>query len=90
MELAEIECLVLLAINGNDLVEMDIFYMAIYPENIEVIFNTKWMHEIPNLLEVIVPEDRQYADVVGVYDVQGKNLRFISDVVAQEMICFFK
>ena len=74
----------------QDLVEMDIFYMAIYPENIEVIFNTKWMHEIPNLLEVIVPEDRQYADVVGVYDVQGKNLRFISDVVAQEMICFFK
>ena len=74
----------------QDLVEMDIFYMAIYPENIEVIFNTKWMHEIPNLLEVIIPEDRQYADVVGVYDVQGKNLRFISDVVAQEMICFFK
>jgi hypothetical protein len=74
----------------QDLVEMDIFYMAIYPENVEVIFNIKWMQEMPNLLEVLVPEDRKYADVVRVYDVQGKDLRFVSDVVTQEMICFFK
>ena len=29
----------------QDLVEMNIFYMAIYPENEKVIFNTKWMQE---------------------------------------------
>jgi hypothetical protein len=74
----------------QDLVEMNIFYMAIYPENPEVIFNTNWMQKETNLLEKLVPEDRQYADVVRVYNVQGKNLRFISDVVSQEMICFFK
>ena len=73
----------------QDLVEMDIFYMAIYPDNENVIFNTKWMQEIPNLLEELAPEDRNYADVVRVYDVQGKDLRFISDVVTQEMICYF-
>ncbi len=73
----------------QDLVEMDIFYMAIYPGNMEVIFNTKWMHKMPNLLAQLVPEDQKYADVVGVYDVDGKDMRFISDVVAQEMICFF-
>jgi hypothetical protein len=74
----------------QDLVEMDIFYMAIYPDNENVIFNTKWMQEMPNLLEDIVPEDRKYAEVVRVYDVKGKDMRFISDVVTQEMICFFK
>jgi hypothetical protein len=74
----------------QDLVEMNIFYMAIYPENTEVIFNTSWMQKESNLLEKLVPEDRQYTDVVRVYNVQGKNLRFISDVVSQEMICFFK
>jgi hypothetical protein len=73
----------------QDLVEMDIFYMAIYPDNENVIFNTKWMQEMPNLLEGLVPEDRKYADVVRVYDVKGKDLRFFSDVVAQEMVCFF-
>jgi len=74
----------------QDLVEMNIFYMAIYPENATVIFNTKWMQDMPNLLETIAPEDRKYADVVRIYHVQEKNLRFISDVAAQEMICFFK
>jgi hypothetical protein len=73
----------------QDLVEMDIFYMAIYPDNEKVIFNTKWMQEMPNLLEGLVPEDQKYADVVLVYDVKGKDLRFFSDVVAQEMVCFF-
>jgi hypothetical protein len=73
----------------QDLVEMDIFYMAIYPDNEKVIFNTEWMREMPNLLEGLVPEDRKYADVVLVYDVKGKGLRFFSDVVAQEMVCFF-
>ncbi len=73
----------------QDLVEMDIFYMAIYPDNEKVIFNTEWMQEMPNLLEGLVPEDRKYADVVRVYDVKGKDLRFFSDVVAQEMVCFF-
>lgn len=73
----------------QDLVEMDIFYMAIYPDNEKVIFNTKWMQEAPNLLDVLIPEDQKYAHVVHVYDVKGKDLRFFSDVVAQEMICFF-
>jgi mRNA-degrading endonuclease HigB of HigAB toxin-antitoxin module len=63
--------------------------MAIYPDKEKVIFNTKWMQKMSNLLEALVPEDVRYADVVGVYDVKGKDLRFISDVVAQEMICFF-
>jgi len=74
----------------QDLVEMNIFYMAIYPENAGVILNTKWMLEIPNLLETLAPEDHKYADVVRVYNVQGGNLRFISDVVSQEIICYFK
>jgi hypothetical protein len=73
----------------QDLVEMNIFYMAIYPDSEKVIFHTEWMRKMTNLLEELVPEDRKYADVVGVYDVKGKDLRFISDVVAQEMICFF-
>ena len=74
----------------QDLVEMNIFYMAIYPDKEKVIFNTKWMQEMPNLLEELVPEDRKYADVVRVYDVQRKEFKILSDIVAQEMICFLQ
>ncbi len=74
----------------QDLVEMNIFYMAIYPEYRDVIFNTSWMQKEPNLLDTLVPDDRQYVDVVRVCNIREKNLRFISDVVSQEMICFFK
>jgi hypothetical protein len=73
----------------QDLVEMNIFYMAIYPEKEKVTFNTAWMQTMPNLLDKIVPEDRRYASVVRVHDVKNDNLRFLADAVAQEMICYF-
>ena len=73
----------------QDMVEMNIFYMAIYPEQEKVIFNTSVMESMSNILEELVPEDRQYADVVHVYDVREKKLILLSDIVAQEMVCFF-
>jgi hypothetical protein len=72
----------------QDLVEMDIFYMAIYPEKENVIFNKVWLEKQPNILKDILPEDKQYADVVRVCDVKGKDLRLLSDIVTQQMICF--
>ena len=73
----------------QDMVEMNIFYMAIYPEQEKVIFNTAWMQSMSNILEELVPEDRQYADVVRVIDVRERKLKLLSDIVAQKMICFF-
>jgi hypothetical protein len=74
----------------QDMVEMDIFYVAIYPDNENVIFNTAWMQKMPNLLAELAPEDGKYANMVGVYDVRAKDLRLLSDIVAQEMVCFFQ
>lgn len=73
----------------QDLVEMNIFYMAIYPDRENVSFNTAWMQEMHNLLEEIAPEAGRYAGIVRVHDVQNSNLRLLSDVVTQEMICYF-
>ena len=73
----------------QDLVEMNIFYMAIYPDKEKVIFNTTWMRTVPNLLEKISPEDKRYAKVVHVHDVKSNKLIFLSDVVSQKMICYF-
>jgi hypothetical protein len=41
-------------------------------------------------MEEVAPEDRQYADVVRFYDVREKNLILLSDIVAQEMVCYFE
>lgn len=72
----------------QDLVEMDIFYMAVYPEKENVIFNKSWLEKQPNILKDLVPEDKKYADVVRVCDVKAKDLRLLSDIVNQKMICF--
>ena len=74
----------------QDMVEMNIFYMAIYPDLEKVVFNTALMQSMPNILDTLVPEDRQYADVVYVLDVREKKLILLSDIVAQEMVCFFE
>jgi hypothetical protein len=73
----------------QDMVEMDIFYMAIYPEKDGVIFNDAWMKKQPNILEDLMPDDTRFADVVKIYDVREKDLRLLSDIVTQKMICFF-
>ncbi|TRZ78424.1 MAG: phosphoenolpyruvate synthase [Deltaproteobacteria bacterium] len=72
----------------QDIVEMDVFYMAVYPDKENVFFNTAWLGSLPNRLADISARDSHYADVVRVYDVEAKNLRLLSDVVTQQLICF--
>ena len=72
----------------QDMVEMDIFYMAIYPDRNDVIFNTAWMEKQLNILADLMPDYAHFADVVRVYDVRTKDLRLLSDIVTQKMICF--
>lgn len=73
----------------QDMVEMDIFYMAIYPEKEGVLFNNAWMKKQPNILTDLMPDDARFAKVVNVYDVRAMDLRLLSDIVTQKMICFF-
>jgi hypothetical protein len=72
----------------QDLVEMDIFYMAIYPDRDNVFFNTAWMEARRNIMADLSPRDSQYDQVVRVYDVAAEDLRLLSDVVTQKLICF--
>ena len=74
----------------QDLVEMDIFYMAVYPDKQGVFFNREWLAGMTNLLAELAPRDRQYAETVRVYDVRDRGLLLMSDVVTQQLICFGK
>ena len=72
----------------QDLVETNIFYLALFPENKEVIFNYKWFKQLKNLLNELVPQSSKYKDIINVYDVSSKNVKIMSDVISQKIICF--
>ncbi len=72
----------------QDLVEMDIFYLAIYPEKENVIFNKLWLKKQLNILKDLVPDDKKYADVIRVCNVQTKDMLLIADIVSQKVVCF--
>jgi hypothetical protein len=72
----------------QDLVETDIFYVAIFPEKKGVVFNQQCFRQRENLFSKIMPESAKYADLIGVYDLNDRVLRIMSDVVSQKIICF--
>ncbi len=73
-----------------DLVEGDIFYVALFPDKENVMFNRHHLDKMPNLLRDLVPKSEKYADVVKVYEVPQGQLQIIADMMSQKLICMFK
>ncbi|MFC1752164.1 PEP/pyruvate-binding domain-containing protein [Thermoproteota archaeon] len=72
----------------QDLVETGIFYVALFPEKEDVLFNYQWVMNLKNSFLELLPGAVKYKDVVSVYDVGESALRIISDVVSQRVVCF--
>lgn len=72
----------------QDLVEADIFYLALFPENSNCFLNNTWLQKQPNALESLLPTCARFKKVVKVFRVPEKNLYLMADVVTQELICF--
>ena len=72
----------------QDLVETDIFYLALFPDNRNCFVNDAWRHSLPNALEGLMPASSRYKQVVKVYRAPREGLRLIADVVTQKLICF--
>jgi hypothetical protein len=72
----------------QDLVETDIFYVALFPKRDNVVLNTEMLSQRPNALSELLPEAAKYSDVVRVQDVDGK-LQIAGDMIAQRVICYF-
>jgi hypothetical protein len=73
----------------QDLVEGDIFYVALFPGKPGTVFSRAKLDKIPNRLTDILPEKSKYADVVGLYEMRDRKLRIISDITSRKVICFF-
>ncbi|MCK4510017.1 MAG: PEP/pyruvate-binding domain-containing protein [Desulfuromonadales bacterium] len=73
----------------QDLVEADIFYLALFPETFPCTLNKEWLYQRTNLLEALMPSSSRFKPVVKVVDVQPQNLLLLADVVAQQLICYW-
>ncbi|MGA2092233.1 MAG: PEP/pyruvate-binding domain-containing protein [Sedimentisphaerales bacterium] len=72
----------------QDLVETDIFYVAIFPSQKGFSFNEKWFTSQPNQLEQLLPDKARYADVIKVIDLASTPARILGDIVSQQVLCF--
>jgi hypothetical protein len=72
----------------QDLVETSIFYVALFPDKKEVVFNKGLLAQSKSLFRELIPESSKYEDVIGVYDVSAKGLKIMSDVLTQKVVCF--
>jgi hypothetical protein len=73
----------------HDLVESDIFYVALFPQKESVVFNKDKLLEMPNLLTNFLPEECKYKDVVKVYEVESNLLTIMCDIISRKVFCFF-
>ena len=74
----------------QDLVEADIFYLALFPENKNCFINYPWLEERPNALEGLTPTSAHYKNVVKVIRIADKNLHLMADVVSQQLLCCYQ
>lgn len=73
----------------QDLIETEIFYVALFPGDENVTYNEEYLNGLPNSLETIMPDANDYVDVVRVYDVEEKDIQIVADVVSQRVMCFY-
>ena len=73
----------------QDLVEGDIFYIALFPGKKDVTFNRNLFSDMPNRLADLIPKSGKYAHVVKVYDLEQEQLQVMCDILSQRVICMF-
>jgi len=73
----------------QDLVEADIFYLALFPDTFPCSLNNGWICQSSNALEGLMPGSSHFKSVIKVIDLQKQNLMLLADVVAQQLVCFW-
>jgi len=72
-----------------DLVETEIFYVALFPEISGVSLNLSTLDNYNNIIEDLVPDNEKYKDVLKVYNISNTSLLMIADILSQKLVCYF-
>ena len=74
----------------QDLVEANIRYLPLYPDDEGIIFNEKFLTTSKNMLPDILPEFEYLSDVIKVIDIpaatDGKNLQVLMNAITDEAV----
>lgn len=74
----------------QDIVESNIFYIALFQSERDVVFNEEKILSQKNILTELLSgstEEEIYSDVIHVIDVSNENIEIYSDIVTQRLIC---
>jgi hypothetical protein len=69
----------------QDLVEADIFYVAIFNGQREVIFHPEKLSQYPNIFKDILPGDNRLEEVIYIARTEG--MEIYSDIIRQTLLC---
>jgi len=76
----------------QDLVESDMLYLPVYPDDDAADFNTEFFARSPNIMKNLLPELSSFEDVVHVIDVlaatSGASAKVIADLETRSAVCF--
>ena len=74
----------------QDLVEANIRYLPLYPDDEGIIFNEEFLNTSKNMLPDILPEFKYLSDVIKVIDIpaatHGKNLQVLMNAITDEAV----
>ncbi|MDH3225523.1 MAG: PEP/pyruvate-binding domain-containing protein [Thermoleophilia bacterium] len=78
-----------------ELVEMDMLYLALFPEQGENYIDKKFFEGSPNVLLDLVPSAEKWCDGVKVIDTRKASanrspVKLIADAVEQKVVCYFE
>lgn len=73
----------------NDLIEMDMLYMALYPGKNNNFINEDKLLSMPNSLKQIAPDFASWEDTIFVLESKDKSLYIDADTLKQKMTGFF-
>jgi pyruvate, water dikinase len=77
----------------NDLVEMDILYLALFPGRKDNAWNREFFEQTPNRLLELLPGESHWAEAVRVIDVLAASdgqavLKLNANAITQQVVCY--
>ncbi len=76
----------------QDLVESNILYLPVYPDEAGVDFNNRFFEDSPNSLTELLPELKEYKDIIHIINVPqttgGAMAKVVADLQTRNAVCF--